>query len=245
MKNSHLITRFLAFGVIATLTFPAISHGAVISYGENVQGDLSDDPVNPTELPSPLTNLDVGIHTISGKALNDLGSRLDTKDYWVFQIEPNTLISSIKLTQYDTDSYETVGNGGFLGIADSDSITANNGSVGNLIGGALVGINAGTAVNDELVDDLQGGLTFGPFSIPAYPGDFGPGVYSFWFQEGNPTPDTPPQFGGPGLNSEDDFVDYTFEFTVSVVPEPSSFTIASLFSALFMIGARRRIARNN
>jgi hypothetical protein len=221
--NMQENTKYLVVAAAFVALMGEPSLGAVVVAVEDPADpstDLSDSGDSPSILPDPQSALSVGTHSVSGRVWNDFGTREDLKDYWTFEVAPDTEITSIRLTLYDNSSYTTIGGGGFFGIAQGSTITATNSSVGNLIGGALVGVTAGTAVGDELLDDLLGGISFGPFTISSYPGALGAGEYSFWFQEGNPLPTTPAPIG-PGSNSEDDYVDYTFEFTVAQVPEPS------------------------
>ena len=79
-------------------------------------------------------------------------------------------------------------------------------------------------VGDDILQELGAGLDFGPFSISGFGSELGEGTYTFWFQEGNATPNTPPEAHPPGPNDANDFVDYTFEFDVVQVPEPSTTT---------------------
>ena len=206
-----------------------------ILYDEDVDGDLSNDPDNPTVLQQAL---DAGVYAISGRALNS-SDVLGDPDYWAISLGPDTYLSAIRVTEYDNSSYVDVGHGGFFGISEGLLVTATNDSVGNLLGGALVGVEVGTDIGADVLDNLQAPYGFGPFVIEGIGGELREGSYTFWFQEGNPTPDTPAFAGGPGPNSADDFVDYTFEFQVSQVPEPSTPLLMTVVMIAGLLGRRR------
>ncbi len=194
--------------------------------------DLSEVGTAPTPVPSagpvPLT---VGTYTLSGRVYNDLSNIpavVDKRDYWCFELDADTYIQSIKLVKYDNSSYVGgVGGGGFFGIAKASQITATGGNVGNLIGGALIGVAPGVQAGDELLDNLQGGLSFGPFTIPPAPGAFTTGTYSFWFQEGN-------------FSDYDKYVDYEFQVEIAAIPEPSSVVLLGMAGLSVIAAARRR-----
>jgi hypothetical protein len=242
MPAIHLAKHFLVSLLFLCFTTPLVS-GTIIGYDEDTSGDLSNDASNPTDLPSSLLSaLDIGTHTISGRALNASDVNADP-EYWSFSIGPNTGVTSIKITEYDNSSYVAPGGGGFFGVAAASTITATNVDVGNLLGAALVGVQPGTAINEEILDDLGALFNFGPFNIAGFGGYLTEGTYSFWFQEGNPTSNTPPAGGGPGPNDANDFVDYTFEFQVSSVPEPSSLALFGIGACVAGVGTARRRRR--
>ena len=164
----------LCFLLVSWSGFSTSTTASIVSYDEDVSGDLSNDPGNPTNLPNLLNPLSVGTHTISGRALN-ASDVLADPEYWSFLIEANTAVTSIKFTEYDNESYEDKGNGGVFGVAAASTITANHGSQGNLLGAALVGVQPGTAVNEELMDDLRAPFNFGPFNISGFSGGLGEG----------------------------------------------------------------------
>ena len=83
--------------------------------------------------------------------------------------------------------------------------------------------------SDLLLDNLQGGLTFGPFTIPPAPGAFTTGTYSFWFQEGN-----------QAVSDYDKYVDYEFQFEIAAIPEPSSAVLLGMAGLCVVAAARRR-----
>ena len=89
--------------------------------------------------------------------MSNLPGVIDKRDYWTFQLDANTYIQSIKLVKYDNSSYVAgVGGGGFFGVAKASQITAvfPTNPIGNLIGGALIGVAPGVQAGDELLDNL-------------------------------------------------------------------------------------------
>ena len=101
-------------------------------------------------------------------------------------------------------------------------------------------MNPGSGVNDDVLDDLGALFEFpvpGANVVPGFDGYLGEGTYSFWFQEGDFTPDTDP----PGTASPSDQVEYQLSFEVSVVPEPS--TSAMMLGLIAFTGLMRRSRR--
>jgi len=232
---------WLAVAALLGLSIPAAGQAGVL-HTEFQAGvydpslDLSEVGTAPTPVPSagpvPLT---VGTYTLSGRVYNDLSdipAVVDKRDIWCFDLAADTYIQSITLVKYDNSSYVAgVGGGGFFGVAKASQITASfpSNPIGNLIGGALIGVAPGVQAGDELLDNLQGGLSFGPFTIPPAPGLFRTGTYSFWFQEGNLDP-----------SDFDKYVDYEFQVEIAAVPEPGSTVLLGMAAVCVVASARRR-----
>ena len=236
---------FKSMFLLSLLTFsllllPNLGRAETVIYDEDVSGDLSNDPANPS-FSNVLyyKTLGVGTNVISGQAKNALDVLADP-EYWTLIVAPQTALTAIRITEYDISSYVDPGEGGFFGVTQGTEITANNADTGNLIGGAIVGIIPGVAVGDDILPELGAGLEFGPFSIAGFGSQLGEGTYSFWFQDGNATPDTPPEAHPPGPNDANDFVDYTFEFDVVQIPEPSTATYLISFALLGLMPHWRR-----
>ena len=230
LPKSFLLLPVLAFSLLLS---PNVVQAATLIYDEAVSGDLSSDPANPSFSDAPnLKTLDIGTNVISGQAKNALDVLADP-EYWTLMVAPQTAINAIRITEYENSSYVDPGEGGFFGVAEGTEITGNNADTGNLIGGAIVGVMPGVTVGDDILQELGAGLDFGPFSISGFGSELGEGTYTFWFQEGNATPNTPPEAHPPGPNDANDFVDYTFEFDVVQVPEPST---ATYLVSLILLG---------
>ncbi|MBM98365.1 MAG: hypothetical protein CMJ77_04505 [Planctomycetaceae bacterium] len=230
LPKSFLLLPVLAFSLLLS---PNVVQAAILIHDEAVSGDLSSDPANPSFSDAPnLKTLDIGTHVISGQAKNALDVLADP-EYWTLMVAPQTAINAIRITEYENSSYVDPGEGGFFGVAEGTEMTGNNADTGNLIGGAIVGVMSGVTVGDDILQELAAGLDFGPFSISGFGSELGEGTYTFWFQEGNATPNTPPEAHPPGPNDANDFVDYTFEFDVVQVPEPSA---ATYFVSLILLG---------
>ncbi|MCP4192139.1 MAG: PEP-CTERM sorting domain-containing protein [Pirellulaceae bacterium] len=209
-------------------------HGELVNYNESIDDDLSDNHLGPTKLPESLQNLSVGTHTITGKLVNDLGPNSEI-DFWTISIGPDTALTSITIDRYDT-TYSPPGNGGFFGVQTGAEISSKT-DASALLGAALVGINPGSGVNDDVLDDLGALFEFpvpGANVVSGFEGSLGEGIYSFWFQEGDFTPDTDPV----GTASPNDEVEYQLSFEVSVVPEPS--TSVMMLGAIGLVGWLRR-----
>ena len=140
---------------------------------------------------------------IKARVYNDLGDDdiLDTRDFFTIKVSKNKKLKKIKLNKYDNSSYgENKGGGGWIGVANGDSIPDLNDPTG-LIGGHLIGVAEGVSAGDNILDAMQQEFKFGEATVPALaPGQINGGKFTFWFQEGNL--DTP----------NEAYVDYTMTF---------------------------------
>lgn len=144
--------RILTLALLLPMTFVARAN-----YDEAVDGDLSDDQFNPTPI-----GLDIGSNAVTGTTI--VGP---DRDFFVITVGPSELVTSVRLTNYELTSNPADG-GSLLAIEAGPQITAIDDPAA-LRGFAIVGVQAGTTVGEELLDDLGGA-------------PLAPGTYTFWIQ---------------------------------------------------------------
>jgi hypothetical protein len=126
-------------------------------WDETVDGDLSDDELNPTAIV-----LGVGSNVISGS----VGPGLED-DFFVFTIDAGFELSAINLVDYSP-----AGNTTFLGV--DDSATYDAGANSEALGFTFFGV---AEIGTDLLPSIaasNGGFT----------GSLGPGTYTWWLDEG-------------------------------------------------------------
>ena len=154
---------------LALSAFLASSAAADLMWDEQIDGDLSDDHLNPTEVFTKGVNNNVLFETTAG----------DDRDYFTFTIEEGYELSAIILNLFET---EPEGNLGFISInAGSTCTDPDAPDVTSLLGYALIGF--GNVGNDIMQDMGQGGGAQG------FSGPLGAGTYTIWAQETGPSSD--------------------------------------------------------
>ena len=149
---------------IAFLMFTAAAAArADVVWSEGVQGDLSNDRLNPT-----LITLSLGANSISATSV--FGDR----EYFTFALAPGQQLTAINHVSYD-------------GLDETAFIAVQNGSVftepptgtvvGNLLGWAHFGTILGT-VGTDILDDMGTGIGAIGFTPP-----LPDGPYAFWMQQ--------------------------------------------------------------
>ncbi len=166
-------------------------------YTESINGDLSGQGTNPTNLGTYFA----GSHNVIG---GTIASPID-RDFWTISIPANHRLDSIVLAAFTSND-----NRSFFAVANGTSLSAIN-DANLLLGGTYVGDAAGRLVNDNLLDDLAARVHIG--GVPLFSGPLGPGSYTFWSQ-------------GNSTNPVNETVTYNYQFNVSATPEPSSTTLA-------------------
>ena len=198
---------------IAACAFLVGSASADLMWDEAIDGDLSGDYMNPTQLYTKSTTNNHVIFTTVGAASN--GGNQD-REYFTFTIAEGYELASIVLNGFDTDPESNLG---FFGVASGTSLptppTAPDPT--QLLGYALIGE---ADVGDDILQLMgQGGGSQG------FTGALGPGSYTFWAQETGP--------------STDDWdLNFVIEATSPVVPGPGA--LAGLVGIACLTGRRRR-----
>ena len=142
---------------------------AQVIYDELVDGELSGDNLNPTDL----LVFDVGFNTVAGTVVDARGANPNV-DVFTFDILEGTTLDGIFL-----NSFNSTDNVAFFGIDDTDSFPFNTDQLDNnpdqneFIGGLLFGNDVGV----NLIDDI--GSTFGS----GFTGPLGPGQYTVYLQQ--------------------------------------------------------------
>ena len=167
-------------------------------WDEAIDGDLSGDYQNPTQLFTKGVNNHV-IFTTLGAAEN--GGDQD-REYFTFTVAEGFELVSIVLDGFETDPESNLG---FIGIA-SGSIHPTPPDAPDptsLLGYALVGV--ADVGNDILQVMGQGGGSIG------FSGPLGAGSYNFWAQETGPSTDN-----------------WDLNFIVTEVPAPGALALLGL-----------------
>lgn len=155
MKSITLLTAAVAALLTASASAQSI-------WDENIDGDLSDDHLNPT---GPV-NLSLGSNTITGSTIS--GDR----DYITLIVPGELQLSQIFVDSYSGDDLA------FIALQQGTQVTDPDAPVvGDLLGYTHFG-TANNTVGTNILDDIgQGDGAIG------FTGPLGPGTYSVWIQE--------------------------------------------------------------
>ena len=145
---------------------------ADLMWDEAIDGDFSNDYLNPTQLFVKGVNNHVRFTT-------DSISEVD-REYFTFTIDAGFELTAIILDQFDTDP---ITNLGFIAIANGSVFPTDPSApdVTSLLGYSLPGI---TDVGNDILQAMGSGGGSQGFS-----GALGAGTYSFWAQETGPFDD--------------------------------------------------------
>lgn len=146
---------------------------ADLMWDEAIDGDLSGDYQNPTQLFTKGVNNHVIFTTVGADPEQD-------REYFTFTIAEGFELAAIILDGFETDP---VSNLGFIGVAAGNVFPTppDAPDVTSLLGYYLPGVN--DIGNDILQAMGQGGGSQG------FSGPLGPGSYTFWVQETGPSTD--------------------------------------------------------
>ncbi len=159
-KTHHTAYRSRAQTAIGILTGLLMSFGLVTGavaadHNEFSDGDLSDDPANPTPLA-----IDVGSNLITGEATD---IPLD-RDIVTLNVPAGVEITAIELTQFELITSPS--DGGMLVALEEGSQITDLDSSAALRGFVIAGVAPGTEPGDDLLDDLGGApLGEGPWTL--------------------------------------------------------------------------------
>ena len=195
---------------IAAIAFCSSHLSAQVVYDEAVDGELSGDNTNPTDL----LIFDVGVNTVAGTVVDATGATPNV-DVFTFDIAAGTQLDGIFLNVFDSGDDLA-----FFGIDDSNSFPFNAGELGNspdddqFIGGLLFGEQVGV----NLLPSIGNGNIGSGFSGP-----LGEGEYTVYLQ----------QLGGTT-------VDYEFGFSVAVPEPGSGIVLILAMAGLVTRRRRRQ-----
>ena len=155
----------LGTNAIALVFLTAAGSAQALNYDETVNGELSDDRLNPTEL-----SFATGINTLSRS------TQPGDRDYFTFAVPSGWQLSSIFHQTYESTDFVA-----FIGLQDGVTLTEPlvGTNANNLRGYALFGVDT---VGTEIIDDLAASGS----AIPAAMGFVAPlpaGDYTFWMQQ--------------------------------------------------------------
>jgi len=146
------------------------SASADLMWDEAIDGDLSDDYLNPTQIFTKGVNNHVIFTTATG----------DDREYFTFTIDAGYQLSALILDGFATDPDTNLA---FLGVAEGSVFPTGPDApdVTTLLGYGLIGLS--DVGNDILqLIGLGGGAQ-------GFSGPLGPGTYTWWAQETAPSVD--------------------------------------------------------
>ena len=189
------IKALLSLSTLAVITTAA---SADLMWDESIDGDLSGDYLNPTQLFTKGVNNQV-LFTTVGSGSN--GGEQD-REYFTFTIAEGYELAAIILDGFETSPESNLG---FISIAAGDSFPtpADAPDPTSLLGYALPGV--GDIGNDILQTMGQGAGSQG------FSGPLGAGSYTFWAQETGPSTDN-----------------WDLNFVVTAIPAPGSLALLGL-----------------
>jgi hypothetical protein len=209
--NLRLASRLLALAIAAVALVPSPANANFI-YVESVNGDLSNDGLNPTLLVAGL-----GLNSITGTSVTPgPGAAGRDFDYFTVTVPAGLMLDSIVLSNYFGASLT------FFGMMAGTPFTVPPTDPPLTIPPRLLGWVHMTPglIGSNLFPTMSSQTIPAPvigFTAPLPAGD-----YSFWIQEANA-----------------DAANYSLNFNVSAVPEPSTFALTSF--VLILVAAGRRL----
>ena len=189
------IKTLISLSALAVFTSAA---SADLMWDEAIDGDLSGDYLNPTELVTKGVNNHVIFTTVGS---GDNGGQQDL-EYFTFTVDVGYELAAIILDGFETSPESNLG---FIGIAEGSVFPTppNAPDVTSLLGYALPGV---TDVGNDILQDMgSGGGSQG------FTGSLGAGTYSFWAQETAPSTDV-----------------WDLNFVVTAVPAPGALALLGL-----------------
>ncbi|MEO1794524.1 MAG: malectin domain-containing carbohydrate-binding protein, partial [Pseudomonadota bacterium] len=160
----------------------ALSLGTDERYDENVNGDLSDDNTDPTDLPAFVEGSNIVTLFASDGNGDETGVPTD-RDYFTIEVPTGFELSALTLVDYAAGGGSD--NAAFIAISDEETInftaedifsTQTEPANSNLIGGLLIGA---TEVGTDILADLGSGVVAGS----GFDGPLGAGVYTVWLNQ--------------------------------------------------------------
>jgi MYXO-CTERM domain-containing protein len=189
---------YLALSTTAAVALAATTASADLMWDEAIDGDLSGDYTNPTQLFTKGVNNHVIFTTIGA---GDNGGNQD-REYFTFTISEGFQLDALILDGFET---EPESNLGFIGVAAGNVFPTSPEAPDptQLLGYGLVGIA-------DVGNDILQLIGQGPGS-QGFSGPLGAGSYSFWAQETGPSTDN-----------------WDLNFVVSEVPAPGALALLGL-----------------
>jgi len=197
----RLVDVLCAAVAVAGLTAPALA----LDWDETVDGDLSGDFANPTDIGM----LSLGGNSVTGTSgFANFPPPVGDVDYWSFTVPDALELSEVVLTNYAGDDFS------FAAIINAAAFPFDNqsgeGQTGLLTGATVFSSGAADGSPDQIGTDILDNLLAGDnfsdlITIPV--NDEGltiplpSGTYSFWAQE-----------------TSGNVIDYTFTFVVTPAP---------------------------
>lgn len=158
--------RTTAAVVAATvLAAPALA----ASYDEGIDGDLSDDRLNPTDLGA----LSLGSNTVTATSVQN------DREYYTFEVPAGWTLDSLIVSAFSGDDIA------FVGVQSGTQFTepASGTDVSALLGYSHFGDGVGLGAGQDILDDIGQGAGSQGFTPP-----LGAGDYVWWSQETGTTP---------------------------------------------------------
>ncbi|MCI0674568.1 MAG: hypothetical protein L0Y42_02195 [Phycisphaerales bacterium] len=167
LRFTRVVPGVLSVALIGFLTLPA---AGIVTWDEAINGDLSGDRFNPTQL-----TLTLGVNSIIATSVGT------DREYYTFTLPDGWFLSQIIVASY-------VGNDplAFLGVQEGTIFSEPpvNPIVGNILGYSHFGTENNT-VGTDILDNVGAGPGAIGFTPP-----LGPGAYTWWSQQTGANPVT-------------------------------------------------------
>jgi hypothetical protein len=146
---------------------------ADVTWDEATEGDISNDPTNPTQVGS----FDSGNLTVVGSVRASSG---DTRDYVTFTVDKGASLVAMRLVSYLDGVTGANGNTGYVMIDDGNtSVIPSNSTASQFLGGSHLNRTRFSSASVNMLDRLSQGVQGGTgFSLP-----LGPGAYTVDVQQ--------------------------------------------------------------
>ncbi|HEV3416857.1 MAG TPA: PEP-CTERM sorting domain-containing protein [Pirellulales bacterium] len=216
----------ILLGIVALLVVLSAAPALAVIYNEGVSGDLSNNQLAPT----PLT-LSAGSNSITGTVGGS-----DNRD-WVALTVP----AGMKMTSYVNSSYAGTDLQGFTGFRFGSTFPGDPMSAGSYAGYSHFGLGA---TNGSGANGVNNGNALTTVGVDLFSAKYMPNNNASGGTAAGSTGFTPPL--GPGTYTfliQQDGTNISYQFTMNVVPEPSTICLAGMGALALLATARRKRGR--
>jgi hypothetical protein len=216
----------LLLGIVTSLLGLMTTPVLAVIYNEGVSGDLSNNQLAPT----PLT-LTAGANSITGTV-----GGTDNRD-WVALMIP----SGLKMASYVNAAYAGTDQQGFTGFRTGSTFPGDPMSAGSYAGYSHFGTGA---TNGSGANGINGGNPLTTVGVNLFSAAYMPNNNPSGGTAAGATGFTPPL--GPGTYTfliQQDGTNISYQFNISLVPEPGTLCLASIGGLALLTAVWRKRAR--